>query len=107
MKVALDTLERIALGRCSACGACDLQLRPDDGWDRALAGPPSRWALALGQAPERWAELSASIAFLPEERARAMESRCHARVPFIALRAAAHQQRPRPGPSKKRRVDPG
>lgn len=103
----LGATQRIALGRCSACGACDLQLRPDDGWDRGLAGPPSRWARALAVAPERWSELASAIAHLPEARARAMEARCHAHVPFVELRHEAHTKRPRPGPKKKRRLDPG
>jgi hypothetical protein len=103
----LSVQERIALGRCSACGACDAQLHPDDGWDRGLAGPPSRWARVLAERPERWPELAPAIAHLPNARAHAMETRCHAHVPFVALRAEAHGKRPRPGPKKKRRADPG
>lgn len=103
----LGSLERAALGRCSACGACDAQLRADDAWDRGLAGPPSRWARILAVEPDRWSELSVAIAFVPEPRARAMEARCHALVPFTRLRTAAHESRPRPGPKKKRIHDPG
>jgi len=103
----LGSLERAALGRCSACGACDGQLRPDDAWDRGLAGPPSRWARALAEEPDRWRELAVAIAFVPEQCARAMEARCHALVPFTRLRAHAHAGRPRAGPKKKRVHDPG
>lgn len=103
----LSTADRIALGRCSACGACDAQLHPDDAWDRGLVGPPSRWARVLAEQPERWPELATSIAHLPDARARAMEDRCHAHVPFTRLRLDAHTHRVRPGPKKRRRNDPG
>lgn len=104
---ALSASMVIALGRCSACGACDAQLHPDDGWDRALVGPPSRWTRVLAEDPSRWSELSLALAHVPEARAHAMESRCHAHVPFVQLRRDAHAGRPRPGPKKKRRNDPG
>ncbi|GAB4198790.1 MAG: hypothetical protein OHK0013_08330 [Sandaracinaceae bacterium] len=103
----LSSEERAALVACTACGACDAQLRPDDGWDRALAGPPSRWTKRLAEAPESWSRLRAAIAHLPTERARDMEERCHARVPFEALRVEAHAHRPKAGPKKKRIHDPG
>lgn len=103
----LSAPERAALLACSSCGACDAQLRPDDGWDRALAGPPSRWAKRLALAPEHWPTLRPAIAHLPAERAHAMETRCHAHVPFAALRAEAYAHRPRAGPKKQRSHDPG
>lgn len=103
----LTVADRIALGRCSACGACDAQLHPDDAWDRGRVGPPSRWARVLAEQPERFTELASVIAHLPEPRARAMEDRCHAHVPFTRLRRDAHAHRAKPGPKKKRRNDPG
>lgn len=104
---SLELHERARLAACSGCGACDAQLGPEDGWDRALAGPPSRWVAVLAKAPGRWSELLVAIAHLPEARAQAMEARCHAHVPFARLRARAHGGRPRPGPKKKRIHDPG
>jgi hypothetical protein len=103
----LEPREHARLAACSGCGACDAQLGPEDGWDRALVGPPSRWVTRLAQAPGRWPELLVAIAHLPEARAEAMEARCHAHVPFARLRARAHGERPRPGPKKKRIHDPG
>lgn len=107
---ALPTLtaaDQIALGRCSACGACDAQLCPDDAWDRGLVGPPSRWSRELAAHPARWPQLAAAIAHLPPERAEAMQQRCHAHVPFTRLRREASEKRALPAPKKKRRNDPG
>jgi hypothetical protein len=103
----LSARERAALVACSSCGACDAQLRPDDGWDRALAGPPSRWVQRLAREPDRWPALRTAIAHLPAERAHAMQARCHAHVPFATLRGEAHAHRPVAGPKKKRIHDPG
>ncbi len=105
---SLDEHEVSRIARCSACGACDAQLGPEDPWDRGLVGPPSRWTRALAESPGLWAQLQLAIAHVPDERARAMEARCHVLVPFTRLRAKAHAGRPRPGPKKKRTThDPG
>lgn len=95
------------LAPCSACGACDAQLHPDDAWDRGLVGPPSRWVVVLGEHPERWASLAPAIAYVPAARAEAMQRRCHVHVPFEALRERAHRERPPIPPKKKRIHDPG
>ncbi|MCS6857349.1 MAG: hypothetical protein NZM37_06530 [Sandaracinaceae bacterium] len=103
----LSEKEREALRACTMCGACDLQLRADDPWDRATFGPPSRWVLSLANAEIEWEKAAVAIAYVGVDCAARMEQSCHAGIPFVALREAAHQGRPRPKPRHATKEDPG